>query len=505
MPTRDLYGLEEEKPENTLKKGLNYLLAIGIDQYQHCPPLYNATKDAKEVVSILKDRYLFEEAQIKTLYNEQANRKNIYSAFRSLAETVTSVDNVVIYFSGHGIYDNIYEEGYWIPVEADKDDFEHFVPNSDIRKILSAIKSRHTFVIVDSCFSGTLFGEGAYRNITFRKERDPSRWGLTAGRKEVVADGEKGKNSPFARSLIKELKNADRPLGVAELCNKILEIVPANAEQTPRGEPLKVKGHEGGQMVFHLRKNEAADWAKAKATNTVQAFETFLMAHPSSKKATEAQHIISTLKESKAWLRVEALPEETAEQVQSKLIGIHHFISNFPNASSIREAEHMGELLGYKKEFLTLQNNLFGLKRFSRKTTPFQEAAQLRIQELEKAISIEKDYLDQEKKAKETAKRQSEEKRKREAADREREAQEKAAKEQLAAQEKAAAEKRKAEALQQKRKKEETTTKGSCIKTTKREGKEEKRENHCYSSKIKIYNSFGIASSFNLGHLFLGF
>ena len=40
-------------------------------------------------------------------------------------------------------------------------------------------------------------------------------------------------------------------MGVSELCNKVIETVISNAEQTPRGEPLKVKGHMGGQFYFH--------------------------------------------------------------------------------------------------------------------------------------------------------------------------------------------------------------------------------------------------------------
>ena len=53
-------------------------------------------------------------------------------------------------------------------------------------------------MIVDSCFSGSLFMRFKSVGLAERLEHIPSRWGLTAGRNEVVADGKMGNNSPFA-------------------------------------------------------------------------------------------------------------------------------------------------------------------------------------------------------------------------------------------------------------------------------------------------------------------
>ncbi len=44
--------------------GKNYLLVIGIDEYAHCPRLYNAVKDAQDIVKILVERFQFESATI---------------------------------------------------------------------------------------------------------------------------------------------------------------------------------------------------------------------------------------------------------------------------------------------------------------------------------------------------------------------------------------------------------------------------------------------------------
>lgn len=242
----------EKKPTNH-SNGKNYLLTIAIDDYEYCPKLHNAVKDAKDLINVLTSRYQFESENILTLINENATEENILLTFRQLASSISPADNLIIFFSGHGEYDPIFKEGYWVPVNAKQGAIQDYVSNSKIKMVLNVIKSRHTFLIIDSCFSGSLFMQYRSTGVAERLERDPSRWGLTAGRNEIVADGEAGKNSPFADSLIYHLKHSEKSIGASELCNKVIEDVIANANQTPRGEPLKVEGHRGGQFFFHLK------------------------------------------------------------------------------------------------------------------------------------------------------------------------------------------------------------------------------------------------------------
>ena len=90
---------ELENPDQYLKR-TNYLLAIGIDDYVHCPKLYNCVKDVEDLLEVLTAKYSFEKKSIKTLFNHEATRGNIYKAFRHLAEKITPDDNLIIYFSG---------------------------------------------------------------------------------------------------------------------------------------------------------------------------------------------------------------------------------------------------------------------------------------------------------------------------------------------------------------------------------------------------------------------
>lgn len=248
---RHIGSFLKKKDKNEQSKGKNYLFAIAINDYLHCPKLFNPVNDAKELIAVLTERYGFKKDNIQQLFNEEATEENIDKGFLRLAKEVTPDDNLIIFFSGHGEYDKLRDRGFWVPVDAQQGAYHNYISNSDIRDNLNAINARHTFLIADSCFSGSLFATYKSSSGVNRLEKDPSRWGLTAGRNELVLDGKAGENSPFADSLIYQLRRTARPIGVSELCNKVVETVISNAEQTPRGEPLKVKGHMGGQMYFH--------------------------------------------------------------------------------------------------------------------------------------------------------------------------------------------------------------------------------------------------------------
>jgi formylglycine-generating enzyme len=240
--------------------GKNYVLAIGINDYKHCPKLNNAVKDVRDFIALIISKYQFETESITTLFDGEATRRGIVRAFHNLAKKITSDDNLIIYFSGHGEFDSVLQQGYWIPVNAEKNEIDDYLPNSTIRDALNAINSHHTLLIADSCFSGTLFSSrDANCNISQRLESESSRWGLTSGRNEIVSDGAPNTNSPFAGKLLHLLTRNEKSLGSAELCARMMEIVAANARQTPRGEPLQIKGHNGGQFFFHLKVAEKSD------------------------------------------------------------------------------------------------------------------------------------------------------------------------------------------------------------------------------------------------------
>lgn len=244
-----------------------HLLIIGIDNYVHFAPLQNAVKDAQAFAQVLTEQYNFLPQQTTLLLNHQATQASIDKQLRRLVQSVQPTDCVIIYYAGHGYYDAAMDEGYWLPYDAIQDtesDFiDNTISNTEIVQYIRRIKSLHTLLISDSCFSGTLF-DTQKRSIannklsTFLRKvaNEPSRWALTSGRKEVVADGVAGEHSPFALALLGELNNHSNKTYclVSDLIRTVKQQVGNQQQQQPVGDRLReVGGSSTGEFVLYKK------------------------------------------------------------------------------------------------------------------------------------------------------------------------------------------------------------------------------------------------------------
>lgn len=243
--------------KNTIITGNYYALIIGIDKYKGVwTPLKNAVNDAKAVETTLKDGYKFD--KFKTLYNETATRSNIIAELEWLVENVKENDNVLIYYSGHGELKKELNKGYWVPADATSNSTSNYISNSDIQTFIAGIKSKHTLLISDACFSGDIF-RGNTVSIPFESSEKyyskvydaKSREAISSGGIEPVMDGGKQGHSVFAYYLLQALKNnTARYFDSGQLFEKIKIPVTNNSEQTPNFNPIKGASDEGGHFIF---------------------------------------------------------------------------------------------------------------------------------------------------------------------------------------------------------------------------------------------------------------
>ncbi|MDX1906817.1 MAG: caspase family protein [Bacteroidia bacterium] len=231
--------------------GKSYLLLIGINNYQNWSPLHNAVKDCQDLAATLTAQYQFEQENVISLFNTQATRENILETLESLQERVGPDDNLLIYYAGHGFYDDVSSLGYWVPVDARLNKIPDFIHNSTVHDYLRTINSKHTFLIADACYAGSLFT--TYRSGTLSEDAR-SRWAFTSGDIEKVWDGQPGQNSPFAKQLIRYLRNNSKDrLPANELIQDVGYLVHQSTAQSPQGNPLKLAGDDGGVFVFVRR------------------------------------------------------------------------------------------------------------------------------------------------------------------------------------------------------------------------------------------------------------
>jgi len=247
------------------KLGAYRALIIGINDYKDpkIPDLETAVNDAKAMAELLRKRYGF---QVKLLLDRKATKKVIYKALRSLASSTKPNDSILIYYAGHGDLDRTYDDGWWIPADANGGDPVTYLDNGQIQKSMRSMEARHVLLISDSCYSGTLFGQARampqviddkyYLNLYNEK----SRWGMTSGNKTPVSDRGSGGHSVFAYQLLKELRKNEKPyISTQEVYTRIAPIVGNNSEQTPLCRPVRNTGDQGGEFVFVASKGAPSD------------------------------------------------------------------------------------------------------------------------------------------------------------------------------------------------------------------------------------------------------
>ena len=238
------------------KLGSYRALIIGINDYQdsRIPDLETAVSDAKALADLLGEKYGF---KIKLLLDRKAGKEAIFKALRDLAKSTMPNDSVLIYYAGHGELDRLYNDGWWIPADAEAGNLLTYLDNVEVQKSMRSMKARHVLLIADSCYSGTLFGRArAMPSVITDKYyldlyNEKSRWGMTSGNKEPVSDRGTGGHSVFAYQLLKALKQTERQYtSTQEIYTRIAPIVSNNSEQTPLCRPIRNTGDQGGEFVF---------------------------------------------------------------------------------------------------------------------------------------------------------------------------------------------------------------------------------------------------------------
>jgi len=209
-------------------------------------------QDAQNIMQVLTTEYIFKEENVLLLKNP--DRKEIINKLIELKNKLNSDDNLLIYYSGHGHYDEDAKQGYWLPRNANASDPSNWLSNSDIRDRIRTIKTKHTLLITDACFSGAIFEvrEAIKPNFSIMElYKRPSRQAITSGNKNTVPD-----KSVFVEYLMKTLKsNKEKYLTTIELYSRLREPVINNSpvHQTPLHGVILETGDENGDFIFTRR------------------------------------------------------------------------------------------------------------------------------------------------------------------------------------------------------------------------------------------------------------
>ena len=233
------------------KEGKNIAVFIASQNYddQTIPSLDNPISDAVKLKLILKNNYNFKDENIFSLFNPEVS--SFKQQFQVLSETIQPEDNLIIFYAGHGIWNEKEKKGYWLLTDAKRNDPNTWLPNKEVLTMISNLSSRHTLLITDACFSGSVFktrsiGADAPPAVREMSEKI-SRVAITSGNDTEVPD-----QSVFMKYLIKALnENKEKYLTAQKMfITQIIEAVMTESKTEPRYGTLELAGHVGGDFIF---------------------------------------------------------------------------------------------------------------------------------------------------------------------------------------------------------------------------------------------------------------
>jgi len=232
--------------------------------------LEESVRAAQEIKSILVGVYRFEENNVRMLTGKEGTeaptRNNILNYFAEFAKQLKNTDSLLVFFSGHGCFEERLRVGYWIASDGLK------ISGEEIRSIYKS-NAKHVFIVSDSCYSAKIFpditswhteflGRDPESNVEWirQKEKLKSRQALASGLGKVTG-GRDGNISPFCRAFIDSLKeNPDRKIDAQSIMNVIIQKVSPlrerNKQPKPVGGTVSLDEDRGGQFVFQRKYSE---------------------------------------------------------------------------------------------------------------------------------------------------------------------------------------------------------------------------------------------------------
>jgi len=230
-----------------------FALVIAVEEYDdpNINDLDHPVSDAGRFIDVIESEYNFDKSNINFLKNP--TKADIIGTLHHMREKVTPEDNLLIYYAGHGHYDEEMETGYWLPRDARPDNPVDWLPNTDLTNYLNVLKTKHTLLIADACFSGGIFkSRAAFNNVMAVEKlyKLNSRKALTSGALSEVPD-----ESKFIEYLIKRLdQNTKKYLPSEQLYTSLKQAVMSNTTTVPQYGTIQNVGDEGGDFIFIRKK-----------------------------------------------------------------------------------------------------------------------------------------------------------------------------------------------------------------------------------------------------------
>jgi formylglycine-generating enzyme required for sulfatase activity len=276
--------------------------------------LPNTLTECKDLAGDLNSLYGF---QTEVLPDK--NKREIKTKLAELAaRKYGPEDQLLLFFSMHGSFDEAGEAGCLCPAGAKTNDpeFDTWLLHTELRTLAARIPCEHILIVIDACYSGTFGGKRGTPKPDWETPDCQTNIQKALNRKTryFIASGAK-ERTPAVSELAKKMRSAlggryngeDGMLSLKELLGVLSE-----AQPTPKDGEFA--GDLGGSFVF-VPKNgcggtpaptppadpDRKAWDSARSQNTEEAYRFYLSTWASGRFRAEADQALHRLQEERVW------------------------------------------------------------------------------------------------------------------------------------------------------------------------------------------------------------
>ena len=234
-----------------LQTGRYYALLIAVQDYAKggFPDLTYPANDVIKVKGLLEE-YRFNDKDITLLINP--GREKILDALDELNEKITPQDNLLIYFSGRGVWDKESTQGYWLPANARKNRKARWLSHATLLDYIKGFKAKHTLLVADAGFSDGMYTQ---KNKAEQTGRDVAALYQLTSRSILTAPqgAENSDKSMLNLGFVQQLEqNKDTYLSAHDLFIKVKGPLgdKGAAQNLPEYGSIQGVGDQGGEFIF---------------------------------------------------------------------------------------------------------------------------------------------------------------------------------------------------------------------------------------------------------------
>lgn len=299
-----------------------YALLIGNDNYQEVPALKNARADADAMSQALRKA-----GYVVTVVKDR-NLKQMKDDVRDFKAHIKGGDEVVLFYSGHGV--QIEAMNYLLPIDVRADNEDQVRDDGlALSKVLDDFRQQKpafTLAVVDACRDNPFKSLGRAiggRGLTGVGGANGQMVIYSAGEGQQaldsLSDNDPVKNGLFTRVFVKEMERPGVP--VDQVARRVRAEVNRLAQSVKHEQVPAIYDQVIGQFYFYAKNENSVDpvemefWKSIKNSRDVGELKAYIEKYPNGQFASLAQARIKSMEQSKGGAVVESKVTEPVKAV----------------------------------------------------------------------------------------------------------------------------------------------------------------------------------------------